>query len=94
MREQATTTICMMGHMERGLEDNMEGHDRGAEVNLEYLKFTEFQNVNPQSFQGTFNPNRANEWIKATKKIFSVLAYTKEQKVAFATYMLEVNADF
>ena len=45
-------------------------------------------------FRGAFNPNKAEEWVKAIEKIFSVLACTEYQKVAFATYMLEVNAEF
>ena len=46
---------------------------------------------NPPSFRGTFDPDKAEEWMKAMKKIFSVLVCTEHQKVAFATYMLEAN---
>ena len=45
-------------------------------MDLEYLKFAEFRKANPSSFLGTFNLDHANEWIKATEKVFSVLTYT------------------
>ena len=75
-------------------EENPERHNGGAEVDLEYLKFAEFRKANPPSFRGAYNPDRADEWIKAIQKIFMVLAYTKEQKVVFPTYMLKANAEF
>ena len=50
--------------------------------------------MNPFSFRDAFDPNKAEEWVKAIEKVFSVLAYTDHQKVAFATYMLEADAKF
>ena len=94
MREQAAAAHRMMERMEQRDEENPEGHNGGAEVDLEYLKFAEFRKANPPSFRGTYNPDRADEWIKAIEKIFTVLACTEEQKVAFATYMLEADAEF
>ena len=63
-------------------------------MDLEYLKFAEFRKANPPSFRGAFDPNKVKEWIKAMEKVFSVLACTDHQKVAFATYMLETDAKF
>ena len=63
-------------------------------MDLEYLKFAKFWKANPPSFSGAFSPDEAEEWIKAMEKIFSVLVYTDHQKVAFATYMLEVDVEF
>ena len=63
-------------------------------MDLEYLKFAEFRKVNPPSFRGDFEPDKADEWIKAMEKVFSVLDCTNCQKVAFATYMLEADAEF
>ena len=72
----------------------MEGHNGGAEVDHEYLKSTEFRKANLLSFRGAYNPNQADEWIKAIEKIFTVLACTKERKVTFATNMLKADAEF
>ena len=48
------------------------------EDDLEYLKFAEFGKANPPSFQGTFNPDKAKEYIKVMEKIFSLLACTEQ----------------
>ena len=58
-----------------------------------YLKFTEFQKANSPNFRGAFDLDKAEEWVKAME-VFSVLACTDYQKVAFATYMLEADAKF
>ena len=56
-----------------------DGMNAGAaEIDFEYLKFTEFRKANLPTFQGTFNLDKAEEWIKAIKKIFSVLACTEQ----------------
>ena len=94
IREQAAAAHRMMERMEQRDEENLEGHNGGAEVDLKYLKFAEFRKANMLSFRGMYNLDRADEWTKAIEKIFTVWAYTEEQKVAFATYMLEVDAEF
>ena len=48
-------------------------------MDLEYFKFAEFKKANPPSFRGAFNPDKAKEWIKAMKKVFSILAHTNNQ---------------
>ena len=93
MREQATTAHRMMEWMEHRDEENPEGHNGGAEVDLEYLKFTKLRKVNPPNFTRAYNLDRADEWIKSIEKIFKVLACTEKQKVAFATYMLKADAE-
>ena len=45
--------------------------------------------ANRPNLRGTFNLDKA-----AMEKICSVLAYNEDQKVAFATYMLEIDAEF
>ena len=61
---------------------------------MEYLKFAELQKENSPSFRGAFDLDKAEEYIKAMEKVFSVLACTDYQSVAFATYMLEADAKF
>ena len=52
------------------------------------------EKANPPSFRGTFGLDKAEEWVKAMEKIFSILACTDRQQVAFATYMQEVDVEF
>ena len=40
------------------------------------------------------NPDKADEWVKAMEKVFSILYCTDSQKVAFVTYILEADAEF
>ena len=94
MREQSTAAHHMMEQMERRSKENLDGHNGGVEIDLEYLKFAEFWKVNMPSFRGTYNLDQADGWIKAIKKVFTMLPYTEQRKVAFATYILEVDAKF
>ena len=65
----------------------------GTEADLKYLKFTKFMKTNPSAFRGDFNPKEAEGWIETLEGTFSVLACTGLQKVTFATYMLEADAE-
>ena len=67
------------------------GNPNGSKVDLEYLKFVEIRKANSPSFRGTFDPDKAEEWVKAMEKIFSFFAWTDRQQVAFATYILEAE---
>ena len=84
----------MMDQLGRRPEVGHGGNSNGLEVDLEYLKFAKFRKAYPPSFRGTFDPNKAEEWVKAMEKIFYVLACIDHQQVAFVTYMLEVDAEF
>ena len=92
MREQSATAHHMMERLEQRNEENSERHNKGAEVDLEYLKVVEFRKASPLSFRGAYNLDRADKWIRAIEKIFTVLVCTEEQRLAFATYMLEADA--
>ena len=70
------------------------GNLNGSKVDLEYLKFAEFRKANLPSFQGAFDPDKADKCVKVMEKVFSVLDCTDHQKVAFTTYMLEVDREF
>ena len=94
MREQATAAHQMMDQLGSKPDVSQGGNLNGLEVDLEYLKFAEFWKANPPSFRGAFDPNNADERIKAIEKVFSVFAYTDNQKVAFAAYMMEADAEF
>ncbi|GMY33606.1 hypothetical protein FCV25MIE_28848 [Fagus crenata] len=53
-----------------------------------------FLKQRPPSFAGGPNPLEAEGWIQKLEKIFEFLGCTDEQKVKFATYMLEGLAEF
>ena len=94
MRKQGATTHQMMDWLGRRPEVGYGENPNGPKLDLEYLKFAEFGKVNPPSFWWAFELDKAEEWIKAMEKVFSVLACNDQQKVAFATYMLEADAEF
>ena len=54
MREQAAAAHRMMERMEQRDEENPKWHNRGAELDLEYLKFAKFRKANPPSFRGAY----------------------------------------
>ena len=100
MREQAAATHQMMDQLDKWLEaghgGNLHGlgNPHGLGADLDYLKFAEFRKANLPNFRGVFDPDKANEWVKAMEKVFSILDCTDHQKVTFATYMLEADAEF
>jgi hypothetical protein len=53
-----------------------------------------FLKQRPPSFAGGPNPLKAEGWIQKLEKIFKFPGCTDEQKVKFATYMLEGPAEF
>ena len=57
IREQVAATHHMMEWMERRSKENLEGHNGGAMIDLEYLKFTELRKANPPSFRRSYNPD-------------------------------------
>ena len=83
-----------MDQLGRRPETGHEGNPHGPRVDLDYLKFEEFKKANPPSFQGAYDPDKADEWIKAMEKVFSILDCSDHQKVTFAIYMLEADAEF
>ena len=73
MRDQAAAANHMVERLERQTEENPGMNVRGARVDQEYLKLSEFMKVNPPSFHGTFNSDRVDELVKQIERIFSVL---------------------
>ena len=91
---QAAAAHQMMDQLRRRPKAGHEGNPNGPGMDLEYLKFAEFRKVNSPSFRGAFDLDKADEWVKAMEKVFSVLNCMDHQKVALATYMLEADAEF
>ena len=61
MWEQATVAHQMMDQLGRQPGAGHDGNPIGPEVDLEYLKFAEFQKANPRSFRWAFNLDNAEE---------------------------------
>jgi hypothetical protein len=71
-----------------------EEHDReNTLTNANFQEIVEFQRAKPPSFYRYFDPILVERWIMQLDKIFEVLGCTATQKVTFATYMLEGEAE-
>ena len=82
-----------MGQQMANSNGNWNGNGHG-EVDYESMKFTELRKANLANFQGTYDPDATNEWMKETGKIFSILICIEEQKVLFATFLLKADVEF
>ncbi|XP_050909220.1 uncharacterized protein LOC127122994 [Lathyrus oleraceus] len=58
----------------------------------EFRALGKFQRNNPPTFEGTHEPDKAQELLKAIEKIFRVTNCSDAQKVQFGTHMLEKEA--
>ena len=70
---------------------NQAQSNAGGDGEFRYLE--KFQRNNPPTFKGRYDPDGAQEWLKAIEKIFRVMNCTEEQKVRFGTHMLAGEAD-
>jgi len=53
-----------------------------------------FQRNNPPTFNGGYNPDGAQNWIREIEKIFRVMACLEGKKVAFDTYTPVEEAEY
>jgi hypothetical protein len=51
--------------------------------------FMEFKRLNPPSFEGSIDPLEAEKWVQEIEKVFKVLKCLEEDKVTYATHMLQ-----
>ena len=58
-----------------------------------YQGLSELKNATPPLFHGDYNPVLIEKWVMQLEKIFTVIGYVDSQKVIFATYMLEGEAE-
>ena len=61
MREQAAASHQMMDQLGRWPEAGHGGNLHGPGANLDYLKFAELRKVNPPSFRGAYDLDKADE---------------------------------
>ncbi|XP_038985537.1 uncharacterized protein LOC120111734 [Phoenix dactylifera] len=52
----------------------------------------EFRKLAPPAFKGTTDPQEAEWWIDEMEKAFRAMGCTEEEKIRFATYMLQDRA--
>ncbi|XP_023915676.2 uncharacterized protein LOC112027245 [Quercus suber] len=51
--------------------------------------FKRFRRLSPPGFRGTTDPFKAEEWIKKMENIFNTIGCIDDQRVTFATFILE-----
>ena len=62
-------------------------------MDSQYVGLAEFRKNDPPSFRGEHDPRVAVEWLQGMEKIFRVMRCTDQQKVDYATYMLQAEAE-
>jgi len=73
----------------------MGNQNKGKVVGaIEYQGLDRFQRNNLPTFNGRYNPDGAQNWIREIGKIFRVKVCPKGQKVAFGTYILVEEAKY
>lgn len=60
----------------------------------EFNGLPEFRKANPPKFHGGYGPEAAELWLKEIEKIFRTMRCTNNQKLTFATYVLEGEAEY
>ena len=60
----------------------------------EYQGLDRFQWNNPPAFNGGYNLDGAQNWIREIEKIFRVMTCLEGKKVAFGTYTLVEEAEY
>ena len=89
--------VAVLAHLAQAI-DRMPGpqHDGNPNAGLvvpQQLGLTEFCKRDPPSFHGNYDPMAAERWVKHLEKIFRAMQCTDEQKVIFAAYKLEDEAE-
>uniref|UniRef100_A0A2N9IMJ0 RNA-directed DNA polymerase n=1 Tax=Fagus sylvatica TaxID=28930 RepID=A0A2N9IMJ0_FAGSY len=63
-------------------------HKDSTLISLEH-----FRKLGPPVFKGTTDPFEAEAWVKRMEKLFTTMGCTDDQRVTFAAFMLEGEAD-
>ena len=86
---------CVIANALQALAQAMGNQNRGEVVGAaEYQGLDRFQWNNPPTFNGGYNPDGAQNWIREIEKIFQVMACLEGQKVTFGTYTLLEEAEY
>ena len=52
-----------------------------------------FQRENPPTFEGKYDPEGAQDWLRKIERIFRVMDCTLVQKICYGTHKLTAEAD-
>lgn len=86
-----TMTSLMKQQMVRGEKSTNVG--TSDQNNSEIMGIEKFKKMNPPSFIGDPSPMIAEKWLMQIQKIFDVMNCTETQKVSYASFMLEGEAE-
>lgn len=89
------------GRNDRAIADDMQAMAQAMQHQVqnnaigdgEFRYLEMFQRNNPPAFKGRYDPDGAQEWLKAIEKILRVMNCSEEQKVHFGTHMFAGEAD-
>ncbi|KAK7260618.1 hypothetical protein RIF29_26821 [Crotalaria pallida] len=93
MLERITTVLEAMQRQSQQPSQPVNPPHQFNVVNAEAKTLADFRSCNPPKFEGGFKPEEANKWIHTMDKILRTLECSDAQKVAYATYMLEDEAE-
>jgi hypothetical protein len=77
---------------ERTQQRQMQIVEDIARSDVKRNRLGDFQKLRPPTFLGTSNPLEAEDWIIAMEKAFDAMGCTDNERVSFATYMLQSSA--
>ncbi|KAK4855314.1 hypothetical protein QYF36_005926 [Acer negundo] len=63
-----------------------------VETGKDMVTLERFKKLGPPVFKGKANPIAAEAWLKQIEKVFTAIVCSDEQKVVFASFMLEDEA--
>ena len=90
---QLDLTLSKMADLFDEQRNKWNENDRaGLEVS-DVVALKRFQKFKPLIFNGEMGAEATEKWIEAMEKIYRVLKYSDERKVAFAVFQLEGLAE-
>lgn len=98
VREHVTLTnqvLQLLEEKNKANGNNNGGNNRDIlRVNPQVYGLPEFKKAQPPPFQGGYNPVIVEGWLMQMEMIFKTMAYTEEQRIAYATYMLVGEVEY
>ena len=83
--DQFFTLLLQLVNQGKQLANHGQDHEEIAEDKL----LSRFLRFNPPRFKGEPDDRQAESWLSEVEKIFRVLNYTEEQRVRYATFLLD-----
>ena len=91
LQDQANVTHNLVQHLTQNAPQQAAPVQQPQEQNRTFFRF---HKMNLPIYKGEANPMAAQYWLETMEKIFSFVACSKEEKVIYATHMLQEEADF